>query len=318
MSSDLKWTVSTCGPKNFPSEIYRGSLHYGKKEGAPVPNMETRDNGWGVTGTTYSSNTPKEVPHRLDFVWLSYRENKFYGGSFMLPKAKMENLFEKGYTHIANKINEDRKDTYDEILVGVLPEGRLAVWLVGPGFTTQVGFFQGEETDVSFNDFNPSGIKDRELYVNTLVRQIPAEALAKPIPFGRWETYAKEYSWRPVIQGDIVDHVFFEDHYYYNGNKEVFIHQEANNVPLRNRTVPKRININWARKTDGYRLESEFEFDEEEMFSVFKELYTDPKTEQGELVFKYNAKKDVDIFLKVGDKQKQLKKVTLGTYKSTY
>ena len=315
----FEWAVSDCAPKNYPASIYRGSLHYGDKSGAAVPNGKIINNGWGNKGTVYSRATPREVPHRLDIVWLSLREDKFYGGSFELPKAKMEQLFEEGFLDLYDKSNENVKITYNEIIIGVGPGGVIGVWLHGIGFNIQVATFYGEETEVDFASFNPNGIKDRDRFVTEITAgRVSPQELAKPIDFKSWETKAKTFNWKPKIEGDIVDHAFFTELIYYNNDLEILVKKLANNFTLRNRTIPKSIYINWARSPDGYRLKSEFEFDEKEMFDVFNELFTEPETQQGELIFKYNAKKNVDVFLKVGSNQKQLQKVTLGTFKSIH
>ncbi len=314
-----KWTVSDCAPIKYPCEIYRGSLHYGKTSGASVPSGKYINNGWGRAGTRYAKATEKEVPHRLDIVWLSYRENKFYGGSFNLPVAKMEQLFEEGFLDISDKSKENVKKTYYEIVVGVGPGGVVGVWLTGPGHNIQVATFYGEETEVDFADFNPDGIKDRDRFVKEITAgRVSHTELSNPIDFKSWEYNAQSFNWQPKIEGTIVDYAFFTKMIYYNANKEILVKKEAHTIPLKQRTIPKVINFNWSRNPDGYRVESEFEFDKEEIFSVFKELFTDPKTQQAELIFKYKAKKDVEVFLKVGDQQKKLEKVQLGTFKSIH
>ena len=248
-----RWAVSDCAPHNYPASIYHGSLHYGENGGASVPDGKIISNGWGHTGTTYARATDKEVPHRLDIVWLSLRENKFYGGSFELPKAKMEALFEEGFLDITDKSKENVKRTFYEIVVGVGPGGVLGVWLTGIGHNIQVATFYGEETEVDFAQFNPDGIKDRNRFVNEITAgRVSPQELAKPIDFTSWEQNAKNYLWKPVIEGAIIQDVFFTELKYYNNDKQIYVKDDAYTIPLSRRTIPKIINFNWSRKSDQY------------------------------------------------------------------
>ena len=77
-----EWTVSANGHELCPIDVFRGSLHYGEEYGAPVFSSSISNNGWGEANTIYGDRKPKEVPHQLDIIWLSLRDNKFYGGAF--------------------------------------------------------------------------------------------------------------------------------------------------------------------------------------------------------------------------------------------
>ena len=227
-------------------------------------------------------------------------------------------MFEEGFYDLYDKTANKKRLTYKELTVGVAPGGYVAVWLVGRGFKTQVAGGYGEETEVSFDRFNPSGLKDRDLYVSHRLERVSPEALAKPIPFGLWETYATEYQWKPVVKGAIVDHVFFSDHMYYNGNKEIYVHQEANNIPLRSRTIPKQMDIDWESTDDAERISSEIYFDEEEIFIAFKELVTEPETQEAEIVFSFIDDENIDVFLKIDKEEKKLEKCVIKTYASSH
>ncbi len=312
-----KWNVSACQPEHFPAEIYRGSLHYGKAKGTPVPYGGILKSGWGSNGTTYGDANPKEVPHQLDIAWMSFRENKFYGGSFELPVAKMEKLFEDGFLDILDKSDKNVKEYFSEIIVGVGPGGLVGVWLSGLGQTVQVATFYGEEIEIDFKDFNPSGIMDRDSYVKDEIQGLPLEELKKPINYKLWETYAKMHLWKPVIQGTVFKSAITIENLHYNGNNEYLVKNEAKAVDIKTRPIPKEVRFNWVRK-DGKRVLSEIKFNEEEIFQAFEEVITDIENDKAELIFNFNATKDIDVFLKAGDKQKQLETIDLKTYKSNF
>ena len=316
MTKKYEWTVSDCAPKNFTSRIYFGSLHYGKNSGASVPDGKNIDNGWGRPGTSYGSKSLKEVPDKLEIVYMSFRENKFYGGSFKLPKEKMEELFEEGFLKHDFKTDKEVKKTYDKIVVGVGPGGLVGVWLNGYNNSVQVATFYGEETDVDFSRLIPNGITDRELYVSNRLKEISQEELEKPIPFGLWETYAKRYQWKPVIESELLTEVKLLNTTYYNGDKEALFKSDAEKLDFKFRAIPENVFVDWGR-SNGAGVRSKFYFDETEMFQTFNQLLTDPETQQGELVFKFKGTQEADVFLKVGDRQKQLEKVKLETYNSS-
>ncbi len=315
LSKTFEWTATDCAPLHFPARIYFGSLHYGKKNGTSVPSGKTISYGWGRSGTAYASRSLKEVPHRLDISYMSFRENKYYGGSFELPKAKMEQLLEQGFISIDALTKKEIKRNYTEIVVGVAPGGYVGIWLNGYNNSIQIAGFYAEETEIDFERLVPNGITDRELYVSNRVREVDAIEREKPIPFGLWETYAKTFTWQPSIKGNIVKDVFLLNSKYYNGNQEFLFKSDILKMDFKPRTIPKYISINWERQ-DGFRLKSNFYIDEKEIFESFKTLIVDPEKDTATLVFNFNATKDVDVFLKVGNTQKQLENITLETYKS--
>lgn len=309
------YVVSDSAPRNFPCQIYRGSLHYGKTKGVPVPRGKFVANGWGKGGTTYGSPNPKEIPHQLDIIWLSYRENKFYGGSFKLPKEKMEALFEQGFIDIGTK---NTKDTYNEIIVGVAPGGIATVWLMGAGHQVQVGIFKGEETEVNWEDFNPDGTKDRNKYINiSLNEDYTPEELAKPIPFGLWETYATKYNWKPVIKGQELSFVFQSLTEFYSGETEMHVGEEAKKIVTRNSAVPKTQEI-WWQSTSGKRYITVINFDEQEIFSAFQNVVKDKINDKVFLQFIYSSKKEVHVFLNTEKDKIQLNKIEIEIYKSSF
>ncbi len=307
------YVVTDSAPENYPCEIYRGSLHYGKTKGVPVPRGKFIDYGWGRGSTHYGSRAPKELPHQLDIAWLSYRENKFYGGSFELPKAKMEALFDKGFAH--TRI-ENTKDTYSKIIVGVAPGGIVSVWLMGAGHQVQIGVFKGEETEIDWAAFNPSGIKDRDLYVNgRLNRHVSADELAKPVPFGLWETYALRYLWKPVVVGKDVNFVIQTLTEFFSGEREMFVREETKEFKYASKTIPKKAEIWWQSK-DHKQYKTKVFFNEKEMYRLFEQLARDTENDKIEVIFKHENKVKVSVWLKTKEQEVLLENAETKTFKS--
>ena len=136
----FEWRPTANAPKYYPSEIISGNFYMDDDSSIYIPKGHTLMTGWGKTGAAHAVGEDfKGVPYKFDIKWVSYLEEKFYGGTFELPKEKITQLFEEGFINSLNK-----EDTYSKIVLGLAPGGFISVWLRG-GSAKEIITYQASE-----------------------------------------------------------------------------------------------------------------------------------------------------------------------------
>lgn len=313
-----EWLPTECAPRIYPVEIYKGYLVCTDGTKITIPSGgRTVKNGWGKTGSTYIVGEDfKPVPNQLEITWLSYAENKFYTGSFQLPKDSMTALFEEGFLD-----RREKQATYSSIVVGMAPGGLVSVWMLGAGSSVEIGQYQAVETEVSMADFNPEGMQDQELYARESLNDISEERkqqLQKEgITHDKWKTYRQRYSWKLEYsfkdQGTSTE-VLIE---FFNGENIYTFSTNPSLADYRELALPKYTRFYWSDKnknTYGCKIY----FDETEIFEAFKKVYAHPDTKQVKLLLevdKYNS--NLALFLESDQERIPLEKVKVKIYETT-
>ena len=166
LSNRFEWLPTECAPKKYPMKIVQGDLIFENGRAAYIPSGKILDNGWGKQGSIHIvGDSFKPVPVKMEIVWFSYTENKFYGGSFDLPHKKMFELFHEGFFMPST----GQKTTYSTIMVGVAPRGEISVWL-GMGIVVEVASFQAEEIDFDWKRVLNNPDVSREEYIQEILK----------------------------------------------------------------------------------------------------------------------------------------------------
>ncbi len=260
MNNEYEWNVSINAPKNFPATIYYASL-----DGVEMRRDGTIDSGWGMSGS--SSEGLKTIPKRLDIIWISYIENQFYKGNFLLNQEKIKQIFEEGFL---NDVRDGITRFHNfEFVVNVAPGGTVALFMKGlGGFQREVGFFKAEKTEVTWKHFVPMGNQNRKDFVAVMLEDVDKDSLAhyktNGIPFDRWENYREYFSLKttmpPKYKIDGLVYDSFNGERYYGENNAYHINEDYNKLP-----IPKEIIINWIEKdNDAYKYISVLNIKESE------------------------------------------------------
>ena len=105
-------------------------------------------------GTQASSYDTMKIPTKLDVMWFSLYENKFYRGTFDLPKKELIHLFKDvkilGLFTAGNK--SELINPYSSIVVNVAPHGKVYVY-VGGSATKLVATYQAKEIEYDWKQF---------------------------------------------------------------------------------------------------------------------------------------------------------------------
>ena len=188
------YSLSGSAPRLFPTETFFGNLMWSEDDGISIPYCCPFADDWGKP-VSMCVDDEKEfsVPSKIDMIWLSLVENKFYSIEEDLPKDKIEQLLQE--------INEkDRQPLYNYIVVGMAPYGRVALWLYGDKKARLLAWMEAEETDVEMEDFCPSTNLSRNDYVKMMlesVNEAHANLAANGLPpRDLFDNYMKQFTYR--------------------------------------------------------------------------------------------------------------------------
>lgn len=273
--ADMKtyeWLPSECAPMGFPVEILSGKFVSSDGDTQYIPDGIPVDNGWGKEGSVHVvGEERKPIPQRLDITWFSFREDRFYAGSFVLPQDRIAALFDEGFV---SPLTGERI-TYNILLVGLAPGGGVALWAMGPQVITEIAFLQAEEADVPWTDLIDNEDYPRERYVGMVLERslgpdFETKINAAGIPSDLWSVrYRTKYRWYPsVITASSVIDVLVS---YFNGERE-YLGRGADEAFARaGRPVPSGMEVRWV-SSEKTRFAAEVAFDEEEIFAAFAKL----------------------------------------------
>jgi hypothetical protein len=320
MEEKFDWNPAHSAPSKYPVEPYRIHLVYADSNSVSWPmGMAGVGTDWGDdAGSAVVGADLKPAPVRLDISWLSLTEKQFYQGSFQLPYDTILSLFKKGFIDYNGE-----HDTYNQIIAGMAPGGIVVVWLSGVGHQVDVARFKAEPTQVAIPDFSPdSQIKDLDNYIKMEIETDSGVADAiknvaqNGIPYGLWDRYRERFTLRPLIIYDqhvpVKTNIVSMD--FYDGECDLLEGDMLLKNEFQSRARVKEISVSWTveratNKKQSYQLD--MNFNEAEMFKLYKELYDTNPTEQAELVVAINRGNDqYQIFLQSKEKKIELHQVT--------
>jgi hypothetical protein len=269
------WDASPTAPKGYPVQVYKGQLSDAQGHATTIPNGHYLQDGWGMSLITWiADDDTKPLPQQLELTWFSFAENKFYTGTFTLPRQQVATLFREGY------YNKRKKETYDRFVIGIAPKGMVVVWLRGQN-QVELARFQATETEVDWDDFyyksvggNSYGkadrardIKDEQQKLNPEVQQ---QLKSGGLSSQQWDNYRSKYRWSIVFKdGDKLEDYSVK---YWNGEQEKLpvnkqLLQDKNTA----KPLPKELSL-FIEKEKKVRFD--IVFDEAELLGIFRDIKT--------------------------------------------
>ena len=149
MSQQYRILVSGSAPILYPADTFFGLLWLDKDDAMEIPKKYPFQGEWGLPLSRHLMNREEfPVPRKLDLVWLSIVERKFYSIEKMLPAERLEELF-------GQQDEESGEPRFEHIVVGMAPCGGVAVWTHGNNKSVLVDWLKAEEIQVEMKDFMP-------------------------------------------------------------------------------------------------------------------------------------------------------------------
>lgn len=265
-----EWLPTSNAPEIYPTEICNGHFYLENGGSVYIPTSAPNSNGWGNDGSTHTQGEDlKALPVKMDITWASFKENKFYTGSWDMPIDRLKKLFEKGT--IAWR--DGRVSNYSDIRVGCAPGGIVVVWVYGDDQQIEVARFQATETQFDIKELsnNPDVTKKGYFEVfGKLKPEFEEEFNRKGIQYDIWDIYRKKYNWRARIE--IPNHSFERTIIkMYNGEEETLFNGVDKQNDFRQRAIPKFLSFAFKDNKDVITIFQVKDFDEEEIFSLFKQ-----------------------------------------------
>ncbi|MFB9108997.1 DUF2931 family protein [Flavobacterium gyeonganense] len=284
------WDASVCTPKNYPAEIFSGHLLLSDHPQSGYVYMPFGDiiNSYNLGDNDGSSSGEATgiVPKILDITWLSYTENKSYSGIFKLDSEKIESLMINGsespYWDVETKKVGVVNDFDFTINAGLFPGGMVVLYVWSPSNMTIIGRYKAHvDNNVDWKvareqmEDNSEMDKDVADLVSRLPQEIKDQIKNGTIPFGYWETLFQKYPITPIVKKE--DKVETIGINYINGEFEsIFLSLNGNVMPIKERAVPRKINIVWHDVNDR-RMESDIFFDEKKSKAIFETIKAEEK-----------------------------------------
>ena len=187
MRAKFKILISGVAPSLFPTETFFGILQCDDKSSLEIPKMYPFRGEWGKPTNTYLClQDYSQMPQKIDMVWLSICEQRFYSIEKDLFVQKLECIWEEQYQKYTTS-------PYEYIVVGMAPYGKVAIWFYGKEKSIVIGWFEGEKVEVSMRDFlpeNPSMSLGEycSFYLDYLNSALPPRDL--------FDNYMKQFTYR--------------------------------------------------------------------------------------------------------------------------
>lgn len=141
--------ISGNAPQLYPAETFFAVFEFSNGDSLSVPYKYPLKGEWGdMLSFEFTEHTSFSIPISIDAVYLSIVEGKFYS----IQKEISSSLGDK---------SSKKMDGYNT-LVGFAPYGCIAVWLWSSMKSIFLSVLQGEQIDVSMEEFSPNS-KERNI-----------------------------------------------------------------------------------------------------------------------------------------------------------
>ncbi|AZI32665.1 DUF2931 family protein [Kaistella carnis] len=273
----FSYSVTVTAPKEYPVEVHEGWLMDDQKKFiCAMPKAGVANTRWLFDGKKAGQGGSK-IPYHLNLTYVAYAEKKFYTVDADLPVDKILEEFNKGFDVEADlKVDGEYPlvhDTYNTFTIGAAPGGFIVIWLSAGHHRVEICRLQAKEVFVDVNDFyqNADDENQQQFFDSWFKIAVPEatqeEIKEQGIPFGLWDNYRERFKYRFVLQPyDDKDKFTFQSVGYFNGEANLFY------LPNLNKNDYTLVGIPNIAKLSFTQYNTDIEFNDQEMLSVFKEL----------------------------------------------
>lgn len=276
------YTISGCAPVLYPADIVFALFYVNEDESVEMPKRTPFKADWGYPMGIEISEDEYPLPVKIDMVWLSLVEKKFYSLVHDLPVEKIFHYFGCN----TNEETGSRKVEY--IILGMAPNGGVAMWLHSKEKAVLVEWMHAEITHVPpcfvLPIYSNSSIEEYcDFYINRepCVRE-NLEKNGLP-PRDLFENYMKQFTyrymmlfehwdkneWKMYEEEETVPEFDYIEEALFDGT-----HDKLHDGGLMNyhqAGKPKKLAVKWHIKKSEYS--AYFWFEDEEIRTVFDRFY---------------------------------------------
>ena len=292
--------VSGNAPLLYPTETLFGLLWYNENEALEIPKAIPFCAEWGeVLSYVISLREEYPIPYKLNILWLSIVERKFYELESQIAINDIEALL---------KIRQNKDNSlFSHIVVGMAPYGNIAIWVRGFYKSVLVQWLKGKRVDIKMTDFlidgpNISLDKYCDFYINNnlnIKQNIDENGLP---PLNLFEKYMQQFTYRYLPVFEVWDEDEGQWNKYKEGEEKIpnfeYIeeslydgtHDKLHDGGLLKYHVagkPKKIAVKWHIKKSEYT--AYFWFDETLICEIFEKFYGAHKDTKVDFIIRIDA-----------------------------
>lgn len=174
--------------------------HFLSPDGDYLPVLFVNDGIVGYKTGTVSGDGYEKVPNKLEILYFSLTENKFFEGSFILPYEELVNYFKQ---KSEEQNNNGQKFNYLSVIITL--GGQVTVSISGESDSEQkiIGIYKAtEKKDVIWSNYYEYGTREEKIndYMEDGFKEyVKGQILTKTLPYSKWDDYNKKYNWRYVF-----------------------------------------------------------------------------------------------------------------------
>lgn len=301
---EYKIQVSGNAPYLYPTDVMFGLLWYDEDSALEIPLKYPFGGEWGMALTTICAlREDYPIPYKLNILWLSIVEEKFYELECNLPVLTIENLF--------NQLDSKKEILFSHILVGMSPYGKIAVWVYGFNKSVLILWEQGDEVSVDFQMFRPfinplDNVKDycRNFIDNDSLVDNNLKTAGLP-PYNLFDNYMQQFTYRYIPQFEKwneEEDVKWEKYKEEEDNRPEFEYIEESLfdgtfdklhddglLKYHKAGKPKKLAIKWHIEKSEYT--AYFWFEDEKICSVFERFYGAHPDTKTDFIIRIDAEK---------------------------
>lgn len=270
------WMVSGNAPKKYPSETFFCLLFCGheNEDIIDMPPLYPFAGNWGAPLSCQILRGTSTMPHRIEIVWLSLLEKKFYSLEKNLPKDVLEQIWTKG----------NPQNIYEYIIVGMAPNGFVSLWFWSTLKSVNIAWYKAEHVKIPMEMFLPNHPElTIEQYCEKYLEYLGLPI--NPISMQNFNDLMNVYIYRYIVQfeklksKDLIckkcgsDNIVYEFEYIeeslYNGTHDK-LHDDSL-LKYHQAAKPKKLAIKWHIGKSEYS--AYFWFEEEPIREVFDKFY---------------------------------------------
>ena len=269
------YSLSGCAPIGYPTETLFAILYGAKGDTIAMPKEVPFMSEWGYSNSILCAlEDDLSMPVKIDMIWLSIVERKFYS---------LENSIRGEYiTQLLEKIESDKT-----IIVGMAPYGKIALWVYGTSKSYITDWLQADDIQISMEDFLQGNcVMSLENYCETVLRSVDLRTFSLPsrnlfdkymqqftyryLPlFEKWVD-KDDTKWREYDEGDKATPEFeYIEEALYDGTHDK-LHDDGL-LKYHEAGKPKKLAVKWHVKKSEYT--AYFWFEDEEICAIFDKFY---------------------------------------------
>ncbi len=297
-STMQRYRINVVGnaPYGYSTESLFGLLFCNNGDILEIPQNYPFEGEWGQPSEIQILNNDEfPLPSKIDIVWLSIAEKKFYDLVTDLPTSEYEVLW-----NILS--SEVKKPIYNSIVVGMSPGGYISIWFWGQQKSINVGWFKARETTVPMEQFipnHPDLTVDSycELYMGSIDNNLDYSVLSfsftkkmikyssrYQIIFEKWDN--DEEKWEKYEENDdMIPKFEYIEESLYDGTHDKL--HDGGLLRYHEAGKPKKLAVKWHIKKSEYT--AFFWFDETLICEIFEKFYGVHRDTKADFIIRIDA-----------------------------